>query len=182
MSSKRAKTYSKRTRSFLDGASAPLSPSPISKKRSRDENESDEEKRVTKKPKTFKSSFESTKRPLAKSKLTDGTAAARKPLRQLVLAVSSAPALLSCDKCGLSYTRGAPEDEELHRSHCQRVVQGTEWGREEEREMIKSNATVVESHVTLPDGRWGRIVSIRASTTGRLGAKVCFNSHARLPF
>ncbi|KII88677.1 hypothetical protein PLICRDRAFT_110705 [Plicaturopsis crispa FD-325 SS-3] len=80
--------------------------------------------------------------------------------------------LVSCPLCDLSYTKGAPADESLHRSHCARVQRGMEWGREEEKERVKSGLEVVETGVKLADGKRGRIVSFRADAGGRLGTKL----------
>jgi N-acetyltransferase len=92
--------------------------------------------------------------------------------------LSSKPILVTCKLCDLSYTRGAPEDEELHRTHCLRVVRGMEWSREE-RTLEKpigsgaSDVELVEERCVLPNGVVGRIVRIRCDVTkGKLGQKV----------
>lgn len=82
--------------------------------------------------------------------------------------------LRTCPLCDLSYTRGAPEDESLHRSHCARVQRGMEWGREEEREIVTAGVVEIASHVKLAKGRHGRIVSCPAECTGKIGSKVRF--------
>ncbi|GAB1522984.1 hypothetical protein RhiTH_006113 [Rhizoctonia solani] len=86
--------------------------------------------------------------------------------------------LVTCKLCNLSYTRGAPEDESLHRSHCLRVIKGMEWSREE-RTLEKplgsgtSHVEIVEERCALPNGDVGRIVRIRCDVTkGKLGQKV----------
>lgn len=93
--------------------------------------------------------------------------------------ISSKPTLVTCKLCDLSYTRGAPEDEELHRAHCSRVVRGMEWPREE-RTLEKplgseaSDVELVKERCVLPNGTVGRIVRIRCDITkGKLGQKVC---------
>ncbi|KAF9001889.1 hypothetical protein BDQ17DRAFT_557501 [Cyathus striatus] len=63
--------------------------------------------------------------------------------------------LRSCPSCKLSYTKGAPDDEMLHRVHCARVQKGMEWGREEEKEKEK-----------------GRIICFPADVAGKIGAKI----------
>lgn len=82
--------------------------------------------------------------------------------------------LKTCSQCGLSYTRGAPGDESLHRTHCARVKKGMEWGREEEKEREKaaSDITVVDEDVPLKDGQRGRIISVKADVGGKLRNKV----------
>jgi N-acetyltransferase len=74
--------------------------------------------------------------------------------------------------CQFSYTKGAPQDESLHRAHCARVQRGMEWGREEEREKIKWGVVEVASGVPLKDGSKGRIISFRADVGGRIKSKV----------
>lgn len=97
----------------------------------------------------------------------------QKKLTQLCLAFDDAPsALRACNSCGLTYTIGAPEDENLHRLHCARVQRGIEWGREEEREHERACVTEIRADVRLKDGRTGRIVSCRADAPGRIGTKV----------
>ena len=74
--------------------------------------------------------------------------------------------------CGLSYTKGVPDDEALHRSHCNRVQRGMEWGREERRENEKAGIIEVASDVMLKDGTRGRIISVRADARGKVGSRV----------
>ncbi|KAF9041298.1 hypothetical protein BJ165DRAFT_1323145, partial [Panaeolus papilionaceus] len=78
--------------------------------------------------------------------------------------------LRTCSLCGLSYTKGAPDDEALHRSHCNRVRQGMEWGKDEDK---GSSITEVETGIKLKSGKKrGRIVSFPADATGKLGTKI----------
>jgi N-acetyltransferase len=107
------------------------------------------------------------KKPSAKAKPV------QKKLTQLHFIIDSS-ILVSCPKCGLSYTRGAAGDESLHRSHCARVLRGMEWGREEERERDREGVEFVEidTAVKLKDGRRGRIICYRADAGGKIGAKV----------
>ncbi|KAG8733079.1 hypothetical protein FRC11_008844 [Ceratobasidium sp. 423] len=86
--------------------------------------------------------------------------------------------LVTCKSCDLSYTRGAAEDESLHRAHCRRIVRGLEWSREE-RALEKplgsgtSDVEIVEERCPLPNGDVGRIVRIRCDAIkGKLGQKV----------
>src|SRR6266540_926728 len=65
-----------------------------------------------------------------KSKSTDRVKnSTRKTLTQLHFNIDQS-ILRTCSLCHLSYTKGAPDDEALHRAHCSRVRQGMEWGRE----------------------------------------------------
>ncbi|CAE6479807.1 unnamed protein product [Rhizoctonia solani] len=86
--------------------------------------------------------------------------------------------LVTCKSCDLSYTRGAKEDEELHRAHCLRVARGMEWSREERslekpRGTEMSDVELVEERCILPNGVVGRILRIRCDVTkGKLGQKV----------
>ncbi|EJD05786.1 uncharacterized protein FOMMEDRAFT_40480, partial [Fomitiporia mediterranea MF3/22] len=81
--------------------------------------------------------------------------------------------LRTCTLCGLSYTRGAADDENLHKTHCARVQRGMEWGREEEKGIRKEGGTaaIVEEDVTIGKGERGRIVAVKPSATGRIGCK-----------
>lgn len=51
-------------------------------------------------------------------------------------------------------------------------MRGSEWGKEEEREALKANVSVIESRVELSTGQHGRIISIPGSATGKIGSKV----------
>jgi N-acetyltransferase len=81
--------------------------------------------------------------------------------------------LRTCSQCGLTYTKGAPDDDVLHRAHCARVQKGMEWGREEEKETLKYGVMEVHRGVKLKDGRKGRIICFRADVGGKIGSKVC---------
>jgi len=80
--------------------------------------------------------------------------------------------LRTCTQCGLSYTKGAPDDEALHRSHCARVQRGMEWGKEEEREAHKAGVLEIATAVKLKHGAMGRIISFPASVSGKIGTKL----------
>ncbi|KIM32354.1 hypothetical protein M408DRAFT_326951 [Serendipita vermifera MAFF 305830] len=169
MSTERRKTYSKRPRTLADAVVTSPPSASRALKRPRDENQpADDESPAPKKQKTFKSSFKSTTKHPTETKIQTS----KTPLRQLTLAVSSKSSMVSCNQCSLSYTRGAPEDEALHRSHCSSVLKGSEWSREDERDALKANACTVSSQVELVSGQSGRIISIRASVGGRLGTKI----------
>ena len=74
--------------------------------------------------------------------------------------------------CDLSYTKGAPGDEKLHRAHCSRIQKGMEWGREEEKEKMKAGVQEVGSLVRLKNGIRGRIIFFQADVGGKIGSKV----------
>jgi N-acetyltransferase len=84
--------------------------------------------------------------------------------------------LRNCSLCDLSYTKGAPDDEALHRVHCSRVRQGMEWGREEEKDRVRNGKTVVlevKTDIKLRDSKKkGRIISFSADIGGKLSTKV----------
>ncbi|KAJ7702301.1 hypothetical protein B0H17DRAFT_913019, partial [Mycena rosella] len=80
--------------------------------------------------------------------------------------------LRTCPLCALSYTKGAPDDESLHKAHCARVQKGMEWGREEEKETLKAGVVEVASGVKLKDGRKGRIICFKADAGGKIGSKL----------
>lgn len=80
--------------------------------------------------------------------------------------------LRTCPLCDLTFTRGAPDDESLHRSHCLRVQKGLEWGKEEEKENLKAGVEEFCNDIRLKNGSKGRIICFRAEVTGRIGTKV----------
>lgn len=98
----------------------------------------------------------------------------QKTLTQLHFCIDQ-PILRQCPLCELSYTKGAQEDESLHRAHCARVQRAMEWGREEVREAAKAGVEEVATDVKLNDGQKGRIICIQAHAGGKIGAKVCSN-------
>lgn len=97
--------------------------------------------------------------------------ARQKTLTQLHFALDSS-VLRTCSHCGLSYTKGAPDDEALHRTHCSRVQRGMEWGKEEQREALKVSVDEVAASVKLRDGPKGRIICFPATVAGKIGTKV----------
>ncbi|KAH9945949.1 uncharacterized protein BXZ73DRAFT_37206 [Epithele typhae] len=129
------------------------------------------------------SSAPSTLKPKGKPKLPAGTkaksSAAKKAapapkqarLTQLHFALD-APTLRTCPLCDLSYTRGAPDDEALHRAHCARVRRGLEWGREEQREADAARVEELLAGVKLANGARGRVVCFRPDVGGKIGAKL----------
>ncbi|PFH50089.1 hypothetical protein AMATHDRAFT_146061 [Amanita thiersii Skay4041] len=95
----------------------------------------------------------------------------KKTLVQLHFCIDK-PVLRTCPSCALSYTKGAADDEALHRVHCARVQKGMEWGREEERENVKAGVVEVAGGVKLSNGVRGRIICFRADIGGKIGSKV----------
>ena len=87
--------------------------------------------------------------------------------------------LRTCSHCNLTYTKGAPDDERLHRTQCARIQRGMEWGREEEKEGLKNGLSQVCTGVKLKDGSMGRIICFRADVGGKMGSKVCRSTHPR---
>ncbi|KAG1882929.1 hypothetical protein F4604DRAFT_1920823 [Suillus subluteus] len=152
------RTYSSRSRLSLPSSSPSSSP-PSTTKRKRFgegvENEPPTKKRITTK--------------------TSPSGRSAKPkqcvLRQLHFSIETS-VLRTCTICGLSYTRGAPDDESLHRAHCSRVQRGMEWGREEEREAEKVGVEEIQSAAKLKDGKKGRIICFKANVGGRVGSKL----------
>lgn len=92
------------------------------------------------------------------------------------------PTLRTCSLCDLSYTRGAPDDESLHKAHCARVQRGLEWGKEETREEANGGVEELHSNIKLRNGLRGRIICFRPEVGGKIGAKVrpCPSAHPEL--
>ena len=95
-----------------------------------------------------------------------------KSLTQLHFTIDSS-VLRTCPLCDLTYTKGAPEDETLHNSHCARVQRGMQWRRDEERSTSEAQVSEIATGVKLKDGKSGRIISINADAGGKIGSKVC---------
>ena len=93
-------------------------------------------------------------------------------LTQLHFALDT-PTLRTCPLCDLSYTRGAPDDEALHKAHCARVQRGLEWGKEEEREAAKAGVEELQTNIKLRNGARGRVICFRPDVGGKIGTKVC---------
>ncbi|KAI0306538.1 hypothetical protein B0F90DRAFT_1623082 [Multifurca ochricompacta] len=96
---------------------------------------------------------------------------APKNLTQLHFTLDSS-VLRTCPLCDLTYTKGAPEDETLHSSHCARVQRGMQWRRDEERTAVEAQVCEVATGVKLKDGNSGRIISINADASGKIGSKL----------
>ncbi|KAL0947427.1 hypothetical protein HGRIS_013539 [Hohenbuehelia grisea] len=116
-------------------------------------------------PKRTKLSEPTTKRRLKDAPKKQGT------LTQLHFCIDTS-ILRTCPHCALSYTKGAPDDEALHRAHCARVQRGLEWGREEEKEKLKAEVTEVAAGIRLKNGTKGRIICFRADAPGKIGSKL----------
>lgn len=97
----------------------------------------------------------------------------QKPLTQLHFNLETS-VLQTCSRCSLTYTRGASEDEALHKAHCANVQKGLEWRREDEKLMERAGVTVIMHEASLRSGETGRIISVRANVGGKIGTKVAF--------
>ncbi|KAH7909260.1 hypothetical protein BJ138DRAFT_1173778 [Hygrophoropsis aurantiaca] len=161
MASKVKRTYSSRSKVSLPSSSPSSSPLPLKRKASIPGDETDENEPPRKK--LFAGRSKSSNKPVANSK--------QKFLTQLHFSLETS-VLKTCSLCDLSYTRGAPDDEALHRAHCIRVQRGMEWGREEQREAEKAGVEEVDSGVKMKDGKKGRIICFRADVGGKIGSKL----------
>ena len=94
-----------------------------------------------------------------------------KNLTQLHFTLDSS-ILRTCPLCDLTYTKGAPEDETLHNSHCARVQRGMQWRRDEERAAAEAHISEIAAGVKLKGGKSGRIISVSADVGGKTGTKV----------
>ncbi|KAI0709439.1 hypothetical protein C8Q76DRAFT_680316 [Earliella scabrosa] len=105
-----------------------------------------------------------------KPKAGDKGKAKQSKLTQLHFSLDT-PILRTCPLCDLSYTRGAPGDEALHKAHCARVQRGLEWGKEEEREAAKAGVEELQANIKLRNGARGRVICFRPDVGGKIGAK-----------
>lgn len=64
------------------------------------------------------------------------------------------------------------EDEALHEAQHTRFENGAEWGKRDEKEMLKGNGAVIATAVELKDGQKGRIICVRDNVGGKVGSKV----------
>ncbi|KAH9079448.1 hypothetical protein EDB83DRAFT_2257280 [Lactarius deliciosus] len=94
-----------------------------------------------------------------------------KNLTQLHFTLDSS-ILRTCPLCNLTYTKGAPEDETLHNSHCARVQRGMQWRRDEERAATEAHVCEIATSVKLKGGKSGRIISVSADVGGKIGTKL----------
>ncbi|KAI0341761.1 hypothetical protein BDW22DRAFT_1358630 [Trametopsis cervina] len=109
----------------------------------------------------------------AKKAATKEPATSQSKLTQLHFSLDTT-VLRTCALCSLTYTKGAPDDESLHRAHCARVQRGMEWGKEEERECKSGKISVeeIEGNIKLKKGSKGRIICFRTDVGGKIGAKL----------
>ncbi|KAH9180588.1 hypothetical protein EDB89DRAFT_2121108 [Lactarius sanguifluus] len=82
-----------------------------------------------------------------------------KNLTQLHFTLDSS-ILRTCPLCDLTYTKGAPEDETLHNSHCAR------------RAATEAHVCEIATSVKLKGGKLGRIISVSADVGGKIGTKL----------
>ncbi|KAI1794541.1 hypothetical protein LXA43DRAFT_109950 [Ganoderma leucocontextum] len=169
MSADLPRTYS--TRSSNAKPLLPSSPtseltSPPSNKRKRPFSDRPTEQNTpSKKPRRALKSDSKASKGLNKSK-------GKQPkLTQLHFSIDT-PTLRTCPLCDLSYTRGAPDDESLHKAHCARVQRGLEWGKEETREEANGGVEELHSNIKLRNGLRGRIICFRAEIAGKISAKL----------
>ncbi|KAI0050908.1 hypothetical protein FA95DRAFT_1486386 [Auriscalpium vulgare] len=173
MSSSVKRTYSSRSRpahrssSPSELASSPAKPS---RKRPLTDHLSLHNTQPTKKARFTASSVAKSK-PKLKSRAKGKED--RKPtgLTQLHFSLDTS-VLRTCPLCDLTYTKGAPDDERMHKSHCARVERGMEWGREEERSCGKGEVREIATAVKLKHGGKGRIISVPADAGGKVGSKL----------
>ncbi|KAJ7261318.1 hypothetical protein B0H12DRAFT_1217783 [Mycena haematopus] len=177
MSSTLKRTYSRANRTSLpslppSSPSSTLSSSPVpSQKRKRPLEERLENflAPAQKQARTSLGSF--IDKPKLKAKQTERPKLKAKTFTQLHF-VTDQTTLRTCSLCALSYIKGAPDDEALHKAHCARVQKGMEWGREEEKELLKAGVVEVASGVKLKNGTKGRVICFRADAGGKIGSKL----------
>ena len=179
MSFRVQRTYSRRSRSALSSSSPPpedTAPEPSTSSLSSTPPTSPVPKRSlsdalvfrppTKKPRLSQPNANKTK---PSSKWKPNTK--KQSLIQLHFSID-ASVLRPCPICDLSYTKGAQDDEALHKSHCARVQRGLEWTKDETRESSKHGVVEIESGIRLKDGSVGRILAVNANVPGKIGSKV----------
>ncbi|ESK92893.1 hypothetical protein Moror_9049 [Moniliophthora roreri MCA 2997] len=111
-------------------------------------------------------------RPTKKARLNkDKDKPKQKTLTQLHFCIDQ-PVLRICSLCGMSYTKGAEDDESLHRTHCARIRKSMEWSKEEEKDKDKEGVVEIDIAVQLKGGNKGRIICIKADAGGRIGSKL----------
>ncbi|KAJ7739708.1 hypothetical protein DFH07DRAFT_77697 [Mycena maculata] len=163
------RTYASRNRTSLPSSPpSSLSSSPVAcQKRKRPLEESLENLTApaAKQPKNF------LEKPKLKAKQTAKPKSKAKTFTQLHFCIDQT-ILRTCPLCALSYTKGAQDDESLHKAHCARVQKGMEWGREEEKEKTKAGVVEVASGIKLKDGKKGRIICFKADANCKIGSKL----------
>ena len=181
MSSRVKRTYSRRSRSSLSSSSPPPedpAPEPPTSSPSSTPPSSPV-------PKRSLSDVLSSRPPAKKPRFTQPDAKKSKPssvssskwkskeksLIQLHFSID-ASVLRKCPICDFSYTKGAQDDEALHKSHCTRFQRGLEWTRDDIKESAKHGVVEIESGIRLRDGSLGRILAINTNVPGKIGSKV----------
>ncbi|KAJ7445695.1 hypothetical protein B0H11DRAFT_395672 [Mycena galericulata] len=161
------RTYSSRNRTSLPSSPpSSFSSSPIAGQKRKRPLEGRLENLLTPAPKHAK-----LEKPKVKTKQSVKHKPKAKTFTQLHFCIDQT-ILRTCPLCALSYTKGAPDDESLHKAHCARVQKGMEWGREEEKEKEKAGVVEVASGVKLNGGNKGRIICFKADASGKIGSKL----------
>lgn len=187
MSSRVQRTYSRRNRSTLSSSSPPPedpAPEPSTSSPSSTPPSSPIPKRSlsdalifrppAKRPRLSQPNANKTKPSTPSSKWKANPK--KQPLIQLHFSID-ASVLRKCPICDLSYTKGAQDDEALHKSHCARVQRGLEWTKDEIKESAKHGVVEIESGIRLKDGSIGRILAVNANVPGKIGSKVPFSPY-----
>lgn len=182
------RTYGSRNRHAIAPPSSPASglsssppPSSVQRpsKRPFVEIETSKSKENVPPAKRLKSCTNSTEMPTKGSSKSKGKAkGGQSKLTQLHFSIDRS-ILRTCPKCDLTYTTGALDDETLHKSHCTRVQQGMDWGREEEKDRLRTGGDIVteiKSDIRLKARKkHGRIICFPADVAGKIGTKVSWS-------
>lgn len=175
MSSRVQRTYSRRSRSTLSSSSPPpedLAPEPSTSSPSSTPPPSPIPKRSLSDALIFRPPAKKPRLSTPSSKWKPN--AKKQSLIQLHFSID-ASVLRTCPICDLSYTKGAQDDESLHKSHCARVQRGLEWTKDEMKESARHGVVEIESGMRLKDGSIGRILAVNANVPGKIGSKVPFS-------
>ena len=99
----------------------------------------------------------------------------QKTLTQLHFCIDKST-IRTCSLCDFTYTKGAPDDEAMHKAHCARVRQGMDWTAAEEKELARllpTGTTTIRSDIKLGKSKIrGRIIALPATTSGKPGKKL----------
>ena len=103
----------------------------------------------------------------------------QKTLTQLHFCIDKST-IRTCSLCDFTYTKGAEDDEVMHKAHCARVRQGMDWTAAEEKELarlVSSGNTRIRSDIRLGGGGAkskvrGRIIAFPATISGKPGKKL----------
>ena len=181
MSSRVKRTYSRRTRSTPSSSSPPPedpAPEPSTSSPSSTPPSSPIPKRSLSEVLSFRPPAKKPRLTHPDAKKTKASSASsskwkskEKSLIQLHFSID-ASVLRTCPICDFSYTKGAQDDEALHKSHCARIQRGLEWTKDEIKESAKHGVVEIESGIRLKDGSLGRILAVNANVPGKIGSKV----------